>query len=359
MIIVNNLPFGSAESDICNQKELNESVKSLNQNSNFIKFHTLSAFDLPPEQLGAGLARKIGMDIAADRYFDSDESVQLIVGLDADCFVEKNYLIEIYQFFKKTKANGASIYFEHPLSGDLPDVNYLAITSYELHLRYYNLMMRYIGFPQAFHTVGSSFAVSADAYVKAGGMTKKIAGEDFYFIHKVLAVSGFYGDILTTTVYPSARISSRVLFGTGAAVSKFVLNNDSTYLTFNPEAILLLKPLFLLIDDLWTQEFELWSNYLSRLDHHLIKFLTQEGLILELNKLKTNCSSLSQFQKRFFFTINALVIVRFLNYLHESLYTKSSVLDASVFYLQLINYTDYPLNERALLELFRSIERNL
>lgn len=358
MIIVNNLPFGSTEGELSIQSELNNSITELNQVSQFVTFHPLSAFDLPPDQMGAGLARKIGMDIAANRYFDSDESVQLIVGLDADCLVDNNYLIELYKFFKKSKANGASIFFEHPLNGNLPDINYKAITSYELHLRYYNLMMRYIGFPHAFHTVGSSFAVTADAYVKAGGMTKKIAGEDFYFIHKVLAVSGSYGDILTTTVYPSARISSRVLFGTGAAVSKYVLNNDSTYLTFNPEAICLLKPLFLLKDDLWNIGFNDWSIRLSELNPYLLNFLNQEGLIDELNKLKSNCSSLAQFKKRFFFTINALFIVRFLNFVHESYYSKSSVYDAAIFYLKLINNSSLPSSERLLLKLFRLIERD-
>ncbi len=159
VIIVNNLPFGSTESEVSIQNELNNSITELNRVSQLIKFYPLAAFDLPPDQMGAGLARKIGMDIAANRYFDSDESVQLIVGLDADCLVDNNYLIELYKFFNKSKANGASIFFEHPLSGNLPDINYKAITSYELHLRYYNLMMRYIGFPNAFHTYYHPFHV--------------------------------------------------------------------------------------------------------------------------------------------------------------------------------------------------------
>lgn len=60
MIIVNNLPFGSTESEVSIQNELNKSITELNRVSQLIKFYPLAAFDLPPDHMGAGLARKIG-----------------------------------------------------------------------------------------------------------------------------------------------------------------------------------------------------------------------------------------------------------------------------------------------------------
>ena len=63
-------------------------------------------------------------------------------------------------------------------------------------------------------TIGSAFAVTANAYIKRGGMTRSQAGEDFYFL-QTLAQIGTVGEITTTKVYPSARLSDRIPFGTG------------------------------------------------------------------------------------------------------------------------------------------------
>jgi hypothetical protein len=53
-------------------------------------------------------------------------------------------------------------------------------------------------------------ACRASAYVAAGGMNRRLAGEDFYFlqqVHKTSGVAALYG----TTVHPSPRSSQRVL----------------------------------------------------------------------------------------------------------------------------------------------------
>src|SRR5204862_3217619 len=86
-----------------------------------------------------------------------------------------------------------------------------------LHLRYYIQALRYAGFPHAHHTIGSCMAVRAGEYRQQGGMNKRKAGEDFYFLHKIIPLGGF-GDLTGTTVYPSPRPSDRVPFGTGKAV---------------------------------------------------------------------------------------------------------------------------------------------
>ena len=88
------------------------------------------------------------------------------------------------------RSPGCSIYFEHPLHGPLEPKVYEAIAAYELHLRYYVQALRYAAFPYAHHTIGSSMAVRADAYAKQGGMNKRQAGEDFYFLHKIIPLGG-------------------------------------------------------------------------------------------------------------------------------------------------------------------------
>ena len=53
------------------------------------------------------------------------------------------------------------------------------IILYELYLRYLRNAMQWCGYPHSIHTVGSSFAVRASAYVKQGGMNRRQAADDF------------------------------------------------------------------------------------------------------------------------------------------------------------------------------------
>ncbi|MEZ4848575.1 MAG: hypothetical protein R3B93_08135 [Bacteroidia bacterium] len=71
----------------------------------------------------------------------------------------------------------------------------------------------------AFHCVGSSMAVRSIAYQKRGGMNRRKAGEDFYFLQKFIA-EGTLAELSTTKVIPSPRASEKVPFGTGRAIKK-------------------------------------------------------------------------------------------------------------------------------------------
>ncbi len=117
------------------------------------------------------------------------------------------------------------------------------ITLYELHLRYYFQGLAYSGFPYVFHTVGSAIAVKALPYVKAGGMNRRQAGEDFYFIQKLVPAGGYF-NLNSTTVYPSPRTSSRVPFGTGASMAQTNSEQGSIFLTYNIQAFKELRTFF-------------------------------------------------------------------------------------------------------------------
>ena len=54
--------------------------------------------DLAHKHAGVGWGRKIGMDLALKRFLQLNKN-GLIVGLDADTTVEKNYLNSIYTHF--------------------------------------------------------------------------------------------------------------------------------------------------------------------------------------------------------------------------------------------------------------------
>src|SRR5690606_11992981 len=121
---------------------------------------------------------------------------------------------------------------------------------YEIHLRYFIGMQRWAGFPHAFQTVGSSMAVRARIYCQIGGMNTRQAGEDFYFLHKIIE-RGKFSDLNTTTVYPSPRISDRVPFGTGQSMKEqLILNAKLT--TYHPVAFMHFKRFIELIPLLYS-----------------------------------------------------------------------------------------------------------
>ncbi|MGI9309300.1 MAG: glycosyltransferase family 2 protein, partial [Gammaproteobacteria bacterium] len=228
VIVVRNYPVGADVSVVdAHARCLDEMNTWLDRSANrFFELIDLDYESLPQRSAGVGLARKLGMDEALTRQLAAGNANGLIVSLDADCRVAKNYLTTIEQHFADNPLQvGASLYFEHPLD-QVRDADLLrAISEYELHLRYYIAGQRYAGFPYATHTVGSALSVRAAAYARQGGMNRRSGGEDFYFVQKLIAL-GPYGQIVDTCVFPEVRLSSRVPFGTGPALDRRMGNEE-------------------------------------------------------------------------------------------------------------------------------------
>jgi hypothetical protein len=115
-----------------------------------------------------------------------------------------------------------------------------AIRNYERYLRSYLFGLRQAGSPYAFHTIGSAFACRASTYIAAGGMNRRHAAEDFYFLQQLAKVGGVE-TITGTTVQPSPRFSSRVPFGTGRAVQAQVDNDEHLFHCPSVDAFKILK----------------------------------------------------------------------------------------------------------------------
>jgi len=177
-----------------------------------------------PEKEGVGLARKIGFDLALD-HLDWN-AVPFLVSLDADTLVDKNYLPALFNYFANTSVGGAVLPFRHrQAASPTQDV---AIRHYELYLRSYLFGLQQAGSPYAYHTIGSAFACRAGNYVAAGGMNRRHAAEDFYFLQQLAKVSGITL-LRGTIVRPSPRFSARVPFGTGRAVQARVDTGQQLY----------------------------------------------------------------------------------------------------------------------------------
>jgi len=288
-----------------------------------VRFYMLEFPSLPSKDAGVGLARKLGMDEASARFMYAEKEQGIIANIDSDCTCSKNYLVEIEKLFKNPKTKACSIRFEHPLEGnDYPVENYQSIIQYELYLHYYVLAFRNTGHPFAYHTIGSSFAVRANVYAMQGGMNKRKAGEDFYFLQKVIPL-GHFAELSTTCVYPSPRSSVRVPFGTGASIEKMLKTNNYIYHTYDIRAFNDLKNFFGLIEKLHTTEET--DKALEYIQGPLRPFLIKNDFHLRMEEILKNTTSLKSFMLRFYRWFNAFIVLKYMNYSHENFYNRQPV----------------------------------
>ena len=273
--------------------------------------------------------------------------------------MEQNYFVSVCNDLMKRKDRSAcSIYFEHPLGGDnFPITIYKSIALYELHLRFYFQGLAYAGFPFVFHTVGSAIAVKALPYIKAGGMNRKQAGEDFYFIQKLVPAGGYFS-LNTTTVYPSPRASFRVPFGTGASIEKLTKENSSTLLTYNFLAFNELRLFFAMTEDFYFSNPEELHGWFNLLPDGLRLFLDENEWIKKMEEIKNNTSGVLSFKKRFFGWFNMFKIVKYLNYVHLDYFEKKPVEISASELLEKTGLDFKSTDPVNLLLHYRSMERN-
>jgi hypothetical protein len=290
-----------------------------------IKFYSAGPLELGKKWAGAGLARKRGMDEAIRRFNLLNKPEGIIVSLDADTLVEENYLVEIENYFDLNPARvGATLAFSHQTDG-LEGKHLDGIRLYEKYMDYYKNALDFIGYPYPMFTVGSAFAVKAEAYVKRGGMNRRQAGEDFYFLQNLVQL-GPVGEITGTTVHPSARLSDRVPFGTGPVLQKWMKGEEKLTKTYNFQAFSDLKQFFDLKNLLFEISEEDYKELIKRLPDSVNHFLEIDNFWLEISDLNKNCSSPVTFQNRFFQKFNAFKILKFLNFSHRDFYQKADLI---------------------------------
>lgn len=177
---------------------------------------------LPELAGGVGAARKAGMDAFCGAIPPEKLEKSVIYSLDADALVAPEYFLNTLPTV--LRGGAAALDFAHQAAENA--ANQQAIDRYEAYLRHYRDKLREAGSPYAFFTIGSAFAVRADAYIRAGGMKVREAGEDFYFLQAVAKTSGVRS-LDGAVVYPSPRVSHRVPFGTGPAVAALLAGGST------------------------------------------------------------------------------------------------------------------------------------
>jgi len=322
----------SARADVLSQNQLTEKeVFAYARTHNERGFRILVSHVpvLPDRHAGAGLARKMAMDHALSRFNHLDRPRGIILSLDADTICEENYLAEVERQFRNNPGTKAcNIHYEHPLEGgSFPESVYNGIIQYELHLRYYIQALRFAGHPHAFHTVGSAFCVRADIYAAQGGMNKRKAGEDFYFLQKIIPLGGFY-EINSTSVIPSPRPSDRVGFGTGPVISKFLRGETTELQTYHPDVFFDLKEFLSSVPSLYNAGQQSLQQLLEGYPPAVKEDLSHE-FISRILEIRGNAARESTFINRFYRWFNMFRTLKYINYAHQQHYPRVPVLAAS------------------------------
>lgn len=304
IFVINNSFSSSREIKEDNKQSLNllrliinksNSVKFINEISKSgIKIGLIDAAsegkEFEDKQAGVGLARKVGLDLALSVFDYSTPEKKILISLDADCTVEKNYLKEINKFFNKQNVSVANIDFEHNLEGE--EITRRGIVSYEIYLRHYVVGLLFAGSPYSFHTIGSILVCDYEAYIKAGGMNTRKAAEDFYFLQKLAKLYKIH-KITSTKVRPSARESWRVPFGTGKSMTNY-LSNQKEILLYDPDEYIILKEWLKLINSDLSLNIETIIKEVKNIHRELFNFLENRGFSKDWDQILLNSKSEKQ-----------------------------------------------------------------
>ena len=304
LLIVINAPEQSSLDDLNLNQRAYEEIKQI-KGTDQITIQVVN-IGLPQKKAGVGLARKIGLDEAA-RWFKKLNHSGILVCFDGDCRCSDTYLSAIYSAYKNQNLNAGILAYEHPL--DLES----GIIPYELGLRYYTDSLRYSGYPNVHQTLGSCITINSDHYCKHGGMNTKKAGEDFYFLNKIVRKPGF-AEINEALVYPAARISDRVPFGTGRALIGYQVDKENIISTYNP----------LIFEDIkifMTSLPEIIQGQSPNFPTAIQKFLNAVDFYQKLDKLLKNCRNLTSFYKQFYDWFDYFMILKMIHFSRDHVHT--------------------------------------
>lgn len=251
---------------------------------------------------GVGFARKAVMDLA-DKMAGPDE---LMVSLDADSVFSPEYLGSIALNFSTNRGAVALALPYYHRTGSDPAAN-RAMLRYEIYMRHYFLNLHRIGSPYAFTALGSAMALPVRAYRAIGGMTPKLSGEDFYFLQK-LRKFGLVMAWNDEVVYPEARFSDRVFFGTGPAMIRGAAGDWSSYPIY-PAA---------LFDDILESYLLMPLFYIGPLGTKVSAFLSQIFNESDpFQPLRVNHRDLDHFTRAFHEKFDGLRILQYLKTAHD------------------------------------------
>ncbi|MCA9692201.1 MAG: hypothetical protein KC636_21560, partial [Myxococcales bacterium] len=205
----------------------------------------------------------------------------------------------------------------------------------------------------AYQTVGSAMAVRADVYRRQGGMNRRKAGEDFYFLQKVIPLGGFT-ELRATTVYPSPRVSHRVPFGTGRAMGAWIAGADDEPTTYDPRVYEELRALIFRLGNLDGAPRAL----LAQAPESLRPFLASQGFESAIREIQANAATPQSRRRRFFHWMNAFRVLKLVHDATAARYPRVPVSQAAATVAQARGFGEMsPVNAEGCLARFRAVDR--
>ena len=249
------------------------------------------------KNFGVGWARKVLFDHILAMAAPTD----LIVSMDADTQFGCNYLQSLLDSFgSHPQWVALSAPYYHRLTGDAAADR--AILHYEIYMRNYALNMLHIGSPYSFTAIGSAIVMRAESLRKIGGITPVKSGEDFYLVQK-LTKMGPVGSWNPECVYPAARFSDRVFFGTGPAMTKASAGEFESYPIYH-------HTLFEKVAETYAHTEELYHHDLQT---EFLVFLQQQFKDTDLwSTIRNNVKDADQFRRAFHEKADGLRILQYL-----------------------------------------------
>ena len=327
LFVINNGESASEEIKTNNAQTIALLEKLIYNDELLIGFVDASTtgLSMPDKDAGVGLARKIGLDLALTLLDYNSRNKKLLICLDADCEVQSNYLSSIVDVFNKDRIEAAVIEYEHRLPED--ELSKSAIICYEIFLRYYVLGLSYANSPYAFHTVGSTMVCDYESYIKIGGMNKRKAAEDFYFLEKLAKVVSIH-KISQTRVFPSSRTSWRVPFGTGQRMNRFAAGTHDEFSLFDFRIFDILKEWNAYY---YSDEVINVTEYLSfaeKLNPVLKNFLELNSFQDQWYKILSNAKSIEQISKQKKIWFDGFRTMKLIHYLRDNGFPNINMFDA-------------------------------
>ncbi len=324
-VIVNSSESSAIEAKHLNRNTHEELMKYSSEfNDDRLTLTSVLCEDLPKKHAGVGLARRIGMNLAIQHFLVQNKKNGVIVSLDADCTVSENFFTSILESYQNNENLIATIHnVIHRVDGGDVELE-SAVRQYETYIKCYSRGLENIGFPYYYPTIGSAFSVTADAYVKVGGMGRQQGGEDFYFLQKIFQ-QGEVEFIENITVFPLARFSDRVPFGTGPALQRINDESDSVLKVYSMQSFKELKCLFDIKHLFYKKDQRCVTDLINGLHPAVKDFIRDFGVIDKINDCNRNSATIDTFEKRFFHHFNAFLIIKYMNYVHPKYFELENI----------------------------------
>jgi len=303
-------------------KEIFDKIK----NTNFeIETEVRYIKGIPEKLAGVGFARRVLMDEAIclfkkkyDEKFKGRKDIaefmseRFIFSLDSDCTVSENYFSAV-EILEIKNADFGVLSFTHRFSEE-KEIKKAGIL-WEIFLRYWRDSLRIFSYKNAFYPIGSLFLFRATPYIFSMGMNIRQAGEDFYFLQKIIPLAKVVD--VQVYVFPKAEPSQRTPFGTGREIQLYISGEkERLEKVWNFKSFEQIGEIMRSIDDIFSGEIKVETFKL---------FLDENPKYKEqLERIKIRSKTKEDFRKKFEEWFNPFKVFKFLRFT-EKIFPKSPI----------------------------------